>query len=188
MEGSYLLGNREGLWTTWYLNGMRKEESNYTSGKLNGTIIRWYENGNKSENGVYETGKQNGIWIPPSTEHPEDGDLVSVRIRNLSDEDSDENTTTKPYEFILGNNHALPEIEKVIKSLNEMDHEGGPEGGPEMGPLPDPLLVGNRLQRPPPTRRGKPETSRIHSGPRVSRVFNTYRISDLGSMVNYQYL
>ena len=61
--------------------------------------------------------KQNGIWIPPSTEHPEDGDLVSVRIRNLSDEDSDENTTTKPYEFILGNNHALPEIEQGIKSL-----------------------------------------------------------------------
>jgi len=63
MEGSYSLGNREGLWTTWYLNSMRKEESNYTSGKLNGTIIRWYENGNKSEDGVYETGKQNGIWI-----------------------------------------------------------------------------------------------------------------------------
>ena len=61
MEGSYSLGNREGLWTTWYLNSMRKEESNYTSGKLNGIIIRWYENGNKSEAVSYKTGKNKGI-------------------------------------------------------------------------------------------------------------------------------
>ncbi len=60
--------------------------------------------------------KQNGIWIPPSTDHPENGDMVSVRIENISDSQSDE-TTTKPYEFVLGNNHALPEIEKGIKSL-----------------------------------------------------------------------
>jgi len=62
MEGTYSSGNREGLWTTWYMNSMRKEESNYLSGKLSGSIIRWYENGNKSEEGVYDKGKQNGSW------------------------------------------------------------------------------------------------------------------------------
>ena len=36
MEGSYVLGDREALWTNWYLNGMMKEEANYSKGKLNG--------------------------------------------------------------------------------------------------------------------------------------------------------
>ena len=54
MEGSYILGDREALWTNWYLNGMRKEEANYSKGKLNGSIIRWHENGNRSEEGTYE--------------------------------------------------------------------------------------------------------------------------------------
>lgn len=58
--------------------------------------------------------KQNGIWIPPSSEKPENGDLVSVKIENATDS---ENRTTQPYEFILGNDQALPEIEKGIKSL-----------------------------------------------------------------------
>ena len=58
--------------------------------------------------------KQNGIWIPPSSEKPENGDLVSVKIENTTDS---ENRTTQPYEFILGNDQALPEIEKGIKSL-----------------------------------------------------------------------
>ena len=63
MEGTYSLGNREALWTNWYLNGMRKEEANYLKGKLDGTIIRWHENGNRSEEGTYDSGKQDGIWI-----------------------------------------------------------------------------------------------------------------------------
>ena len=29
MEGSYTLGNRESVWTFWFFNGMKKEESNY---------------------------------------------------------------------------------------------------------------------------------------------------------------
>ena len=63
MEGSYVLGNREALWTNWYLNGMMKEEANYSKGKLNGSIIRWHENGNRSEEGTYESGKQDGRWV-----------------------------------------------------------------------------------------------------------------------------
>ncbi|HIF38231.1 MAG TPA: trigger factor, partial [Gemmatimonadetes bacterium] len=58
--------------------------------------------------------KQNGVWIPPSSEKPENGDLVSVKIENATDS---ENETTQPYEFILGNNQALSEIEEGIKSL-----------------------------------------------------------------------
>jgi antitoxin component YwqK of YwqJK toxin-antitoxin module len=63
MEGSYSVGNREGLWTTWYINGNRKEESNYVGGKLDGSIYRWNDSGNKTEGGTYEAGKQTGIWI-----------------------------------------------------------------------------------------------------------------------------
>ena len=30
MEGTYSEGNKEGVWTIWYLNSMRKQEANYT--------------------------------------------------------------------------------------------------------------------------------------------------------------
>jgi antitoxin component YwqK of YwqJK toxin-antitoxin module len=62
-EGFYIEGNRENLWTYWYANGFRKEESNYTIGKLNGSLIRWHDNGNKSDEGTYTEGKQEGTWI-----------------------------------------------------------------------------------------------------------------------------
>ena len=62
MEGSYKLGDRDGTWMSWFLNGMKKDELNYSSGKLDGTVSRWYENGNKSEEGTYKLGKQAGSW------------------------------------------------------------------------------------------------------------------------------
>jgi len=60
--------------------------------------------------------KQNGIWIPSSTEKPKGGDLVSVKVENTTDTEK-ESDTIKPYEFTLGNDHALPEIEEGIKTL-----------------------------------------------------------------------
>ena len=32
MEGSYINGNRDSTWTSWYANGNKKEELNYTLG------------------------------------------------------------------------------------------------------------------------------------------------------------
>ena len=45
MEGSYLSGDKEGVWTKWFANGNRKEESNFRTGKLSGSITKWYESG-----------------------------------------------------------------------------------------------------------------------------------------------
>ena len=63
MEGSYINGNRDSTWTSWYANGNKKEELNYTLGKLNGSQIHWYENGNKKDEGNYVNGKQEGSWV-----------------------------------------------------------------------------------------------------------------------------
>ena len=42
MEGSYLTGDKEGVWTEWFANGNRKEEANFKTGKLSGSITKWY--------------------------------------------------------------------------------------------------------------------------------------------------
>jgi trigger factor len=64
--------------------------------------------------------EQNGAWKPVETGSPEDRDLVSVRIRKLDGEASGEG---KEYEFILGQNDAIPDIEAAIKTL-EMGASG----------------------------------------------------------------
>ena len=64
--------------------------------------------------------EQNGAWKPIETGLPEDGNLVSVNIRRLDDDQSDEG---REYEFILGQGDALPDIEVAIKSL-ELNGKG----------------------------------------------------------------
>ena len=64
--------------------------------------------------------EQNGAWKPMEEGSPADGNLVSVSIRRL---DSDESDEGREYEFILGQGDALPDIEAAIKSL-EPDGKG----------------------------------------------------------------
>ncbi|MEC9355223.1 MAG: trigger factor, partial [Gemmatimonadota bacterium] len=64
--------------------------------------------------------EQNGAWKPIEAGTPEDGNLVSVNIRRLDDDQSDEG---REYEFILGQGDALPDIEVAIKSL-ELNKKG----------------------------------------------------------------
>ncbi len=58
--------------------------------------------------------EQNGAWKPMEEGQPEDRDLVSVLIKKLQGETTDEG---KEYEFLLGQGDALPDIETAIKSL-----------------------------------------------------------------------
>lgn len=63
--------------------------------------------------------EQNGAWRPVEEGHPEDGNLVAVKILRLDDESSEE----RDYDFVLGRGDAIPDIERAIESL-----EPGGEG------------------------------------------------------------
>ena len=64
--------------------------------------------------------EQNGAWKPVDTGSPKDGNLVSVNIKKLDGDQSDEG---REYEFILGQGDALPDIEVAIKGL-ELNKKG----------------------------------------------------------------
>jgi trigger factor len=59
--------------------------------------------------------KQNGAWKPVEEGPAEDGNLVSVEIRKIDDEDPA--AEPKDYELVLGEGQAIPAVEDAIKSL-----------------------------------------------------------------------
>jgi trigger factor len=59
--------------------------------------------------------RQQGVWAPVEDGNPKEGDLVSVRIRRLDGDDA--STEGKDYEFALGGNQAIPEVEAAITTL-----------------------------------------------------------------------
>lgn len=62
---------------------------------------------------------QQGTWRPEEGGSPADGDMVSVRIQRLSDGmDVEEDDEPRPYEFVLGEDQAIPEVEAAIRTLD----------------------------------------------------------------------
>jgi len=59
--------------------------------------------------------KESGTWQPSDEGHPEDGNLVGVGIQRMEDGEAAE---TQPYELVLGQGDAIPDIEEAIKSLD----------------------------------------------------------------------
>ena len=57
--------------------------------------------------------EQEGTWTPTDSGSPADGDRVSVRIERLEDDAAE----PRPYEFVLGRDEAIPDVEAAIKSL-----------------------------------------------------------------------
>ncbi|HSH76308.1 MAG TPA: trigger factor [Longimicrobiales bacterium] len=57
--------------------------------------------------------KQNGAWRPAPEGHPEDGDLVGVKILRLEQSDAE----VREYDFVLGQGDAIPDIEAAIRTL-----------------------------------------------------------------------
>ncbi len=57
--------------------------------------------------------EQEGTWIPVEGGTPADGDMVSVRIQRLSVEGDE----PRRYEFVLGKNEAIPQVEESIRTL-----------------------------------------------------------------------
>jgi len=60
--GCFKDGKQEGVWTTWYENGIKKSEITYRDGTLNGPFLTWKKDGSKDQQGQYTNGKSTGIW------------------------------------------------------------------------------------------------------------------------------
>ena len=62
-----MLYKKIGTWTSWHLNGQKKEKGAYINGQKNGIWVEWYENGEKKSEGQYvENNKHFGfLRIPP---------------------------------------------------------------------------------------------------------------------------
>jgi trigger factor len=57
--------------------------------------------------------EQHGTWVPADAGTPEVGDRVNVRLQRLSVEGDE----PRPYEFRLGQDEAIPEVEAAIRTL-----------------------------------------------------------------------
>ena len=64
--------------------------------------------------------EEKGTWQSLGQGRPEDGDLVSVEIQRIENGEAGE---VQPYQLILGQGDAIPDIEEAIKSL-EVDGSG----------------------------------------------------------------
>jgi trigger factor len=58
--------------------------------------------------------EERGTWQPLDGGRPEDGELVGVEIQRIEDGEAGE---VQPYQFIIGQGDAIPDIEEAIKSL-----------------------------------------------------------------------
>jgi len=65
--------------------------------------------------------EQNAVWEPLDEGSPDDGDLVQVRIEQL--DDGDEETEPREYEFVLGRDEAIPDVEEAIATLEVGEEE-----------------------------------------------------------------
>lgn len=61
-EGSFLEGQRDGLWIDYYPSGAKQSEGYYLAGNLGGAWTWWFEEGTVSRSGSYQLGKQQGVW------------------------------------------------------------------------------------------------------------------------------
>jgi trigger factor len=69
---------------------------------------------NRLEEVLERLREERGTWQPLDDGHPEDGDLVGVEIQRIEDGEAGE---VQPYQLVLGQGDAIPDIEKAIKSL-----------------------------------------------------------------------
>jgi antitoxin component YwqK of YwqJK toxin-antitoxin module len=79
MRGIMKEGKRDGLWKSWYENGLPWSETTFKEGRKNGKTTTWYENGNKRYEGFFTNDKESGRW----TFWKEDGTLADFKNYDL---------------------------------------------------------------------------------------------------------
>lgn len=55
-------GKREGLWKSFYENGIPWSETTFVAGIRNGKTRTWFENGSKRYEGAYKNDLESGSW------------------------------------------------------------------------------------------------------------------------------
>jgi len=61
-EGSYKMGEPDGVWITYFDNRLKRHHINYLDGELVGEFIVYYSNGVPKIEGEYYEGKEDGTW------------------------------------------------------------------------------------------------------------------------------
>lgn len=61
-QGNLINGKRDGLWQTFFFNGVKQSESTYKNGLLNGKTASYYYDGKTRYVGFYENDLKSGIW------------------------------------------------------------------------------------------------------------------------------
>ena len=75
MHGMMKEGKREGLWKSFYENGLKWSETTFAAGIKNGKTSTWYENGKKRYDGFFTNDLESGKW----TYWNESGEQVSTK-------------------------------------------------------------------------------------------------------------
>lgn len=63
MKGMMKDGKREGLWKSYYENGLQWSATTFEAGIKNGKTTTWFENGKKRYDGFYKNDVESGKWI-----------------------------------------------------------------------------------------------------------------------------
>jgi antitoxin component YwqK of YwqJK toxin-antitoxin module len=63
MRGMMKDGKRDGLWKSWYQDGLPWSETTFKDGIKEGPTVTYYENGGKRYEGFYSNDEEYGKWI-----------------------------------------------------------------------------------------------------------------------------
>lgn len=63
MRGMMKDNKRDGLWKSFYDNGLPWSETTFKDGKKNGKTTTWYENGQKRYEGFFTNDVESGRWV-----------------------------------------------------------------------------------------------------------------------------
>ncbi len=63
MRGMMKNNKRDGLWKSFYDNGLPWSETTFKDGKKNGKTTTWYENGQKRYEGFFTNDVESGRWV-----------------------------------------------------------------------------------------------------------------------------
>jgi antitoxin component YwqK of YwqJK toxin-antitoxin module len=91
-KGHYVDGLREGLWQTYFSNGILWKEEHYLNGKRHGLWKMYRRDGTLQEEVHYLNGDLHGLW----KWYHKDGTLESCSLYNM-----DEVLSTSPLLFLL---------------------------------------------------------------------------------------
>ena len=61
-ETEYFKGKKDGLFRSWYKNGILYEEITYKEGKKHGLSRHWYQNGQLQQEYTYKNDKKDGLY------------------------------------------------------------------------------------------------------------------------------